>query len=465
MKQVFLILLLLAPILGATQDKKDIRITGSPDEKMVRKIFDEALLNGHSYGMLDYLSNSIGGRLSGSPEAAMAVEWAHQAMDTLGFDTVYRQPVMVPRWVRGGKEKGRILGSKTHGTIEVPICALGGSVATPKGGLSAELIEVHSFDELESLGREKVEGKIVFYNRPMDARHIYTFHAYGGCVEQRWAGAKEAVDYGAVGVLVRSMNLKLDDDPHTGSMAYDEGEEKIPAAAISTNGAELLSRLMKEQPDIRFHFEMSCYTLPDVLSYNVIGEIKGTEHPDEIILVGGHLDSWDIGDGSHDDGAGCVQAIEALRIFKDLNIKPKRTLRAVMFMNEENGLRGAQKYAELAEANEDNHIVAIESDRGGFSPRGFHMEANPEQIQKVSAWRSILEPYGLHDFKAGGSGADVSPLRGNNTLLVGLVPDSQRYFDHHHAASDVFENVNRRELELGAAAMTALMYLFSEYGN
>lgn len=448
---------------GSAQD--GIELMPSPDEQVIKKIFDQELTNGYSYPMLDYLANRIGGRLSGSPQAAEAVEWAHQTMDTLGFDTVYRQPVMVPRWVRGDRESGRIVNSLSRGSEEVPVCALGGSIATPKGGITAELIEVHSFDELKELGREKVAGKIVFYNRPMEPTHVYTFHAYGGCVDQRWAGAKEAVTLGAVGVLVRSMNLKLDDYPHTGSMAYDKEGKKIPAAAISTNGAELLSRLLKEQADLRFNLELTCYELPDVLSYNVIGEIKGTEFPDEIVMVGGHLDSWDNGDGAHDDGAGCVQAMEVLHLFKELNLKPKRTIRVVLFMNEENGLRGATKYAEVAKANQDNHIVAIESDRGGFSPRGFHMEATEEQVAKVKAWRSILEPYGLHDIQAGSSGADVGPLRGNQTILVGLVPDSQRYFDYHHSALDVFEAVNKRELEMGAASMAALVYLFSEYGN
>ncbi|MEM9023978.1 MAG: M20/M25/M40 family metallo-hydrolase, partial [Bacteroidota bacterium] len=418
--------------LPAVGQEKVATIPMAAEKQMIRNIFDEALVNGQSYQLLDYLANSIGGRLSGSPEAAMAVEWSHQVMDTLGFDTVYRQPVMVPHWVRGKAESARIVNSNSMGTVEVPISALGGSIATPAGGLTANVIEVKSFEELATLGREKIEGKIVFYNRAMDPRHIHTFHAYGGCVDQRWAGAKEASQFGAAGVIVRSLGLAHDDFPHTGSMSY-EGEKPIPAAAISTNGAELLSRLLQEQDDLRFSFTQSCETMPDVLSYNVVGEIKGTEFPDEIILVGGHLDAWDNGDGAHDDGAGCVQSMEVLRIFRQLGIRPKRTVRVVLFMNEENGLRGARKYAEVAEKNGDNHIVAIESDRGGFSPRGFHFEASDAQLEKVLAWKPLLEPYGLHDIRTGGSGADVRPLKGNNTILAGFVPDSQRYFDFHHS--------------------------------
>ncbi|MGD1846591.1 MAG: M20/M25/M40 family metallo-hydrolase [Salibacteraceae bacterium] len=465
LKWTFLVALLATLTAGTTHAQDEMLVRPDQDAQVIRTIFDLELTNGRSYQMLDYLANQIGGRLSGSPQAAQAVEWAHQTMDTLDFDTVYRQPVMVPRWVRGEVESGRIVNSLSRGTESVPVCALGGSIATPKGGLTAGLIEVQGFEELKTLGREKVAGKLVFYNRPMDPKHIYTFHAYGGCVDQRWAGAKEAAALGAVGVVVRSMNLKLDDYPHTGSMAYADDGPKIPAAAISTNGAELLSRLLKEQPDLRFNLELSCFQLPDVLSYNVIGEIKGSEFPDEIILVGGHLDAWDNGDGAHDDGAGCVQAMEVLRLFREMKVRPKRTIRVVLFMNEENGLRGAKKYAEIATARGDNHIVAIESDRGGFSPRGFHLEATESQVAKVQAWRSMLEPYGLHDIQSGGSGADISPLKGNDIILVGFVPDSQRYFDYHHSALDVFEAVNQRELEMGAASMAALVYLFSQYGN
>ncbi|MBW8050615.1 MAG: M20/M25/M40 family metallo-hydrolase [Cytophagales bacterium] len=448
------------------------------DSLVIRKIFSEALSNGKSYELLDHLCNNIGGRLSGSPQAAKAVEWSKQVMEDFGFDRVFLQEVMVPHWVRGEKEYAEIIKSKGSESIAVPVCALGGSVGTGSKGITANVVEVHNFEELEKLGGKKLKGKIVFYNRPMDPTHITTFRAYSEAVDQRWAGAMEAAKYGAIGVVVRSMTLALDDHPHTGSMGYgndsngyyedeisvEKDINKIPAAAISTKGAELLSSLLKKDPGLQFHFKMSCQTLPDVKSYNVVGEIKGSKFTEEIILVGGHLDSWDLGDGAHDDGAGCVQAIEVLRIFKALNIRPKRTIRAVLFMNEENGLRGGKKYAELAKTNKEKHIAAIESDGGGSSPRGFGVSGKTEQVDKIISWTKWFEPYGHYQITKGGGGADISPLKDQNVTLIGLRVDSQRYFDYHHAVTDTFDKVNKRELELGAAAMAALVYLLDEYG-
>ncbi|MEX0968364.1 MAG: M28 family peptidase [Bacteroidia bacterium] len=434
------------------------------DSVQIREIYDFALTRGECYGWLRYLSKEIGGRLSGSPEAEEAVQWSHRLMDSLGFDTVYLQPVMVPHWVRGEKEYAAILGEQESGNSEVPVTALGGSIRTEKDGLTAQVVEVMNFEELEQLGEANVKGKIVFYNRPMDPKNITTFSSYGGTVDQRWAGAAKAAKYGAAGVVVRSVGLRLDDFPHTGTMRYDEGVSKIPAVAISTNGAELLSSRLKNEPELKFHFRTSCETLPDALSYNVIGELRGAEFPDEIIVVSGHLDAWDNGEGAHDDGAGCVQSIEVLRIFQELDIKPKRTLRAVMFMNEENGLRGGLRYAAIADSLEENHIAAMESDRGGFTPRGFSIDAGDANFRKILSWKALLAPYGLHDLVKGGSGADIGPLKPQGPVLIGYLPDSQRYFDIHHAPSDVFEEVNKRELELGAAAMAAITYLIDQYG-
>jgi hypothetical protein len=434
------------------------------DSAVIRRIFDEALLRGKSYDMLGELCKKAPHRLSGSENAAIAVEWAKAKMEALGFDTVFLQPVMVPHWVRGEQETAKIL-SKS-GKKKVNICALGGSVGTGKKGIQAQIVEVKGIDELEKLGKEKVEGKIVFYSRPMDARHILTFHAYGGCVDQRVWGAVEAAKYGAAGVIVRSMNLRTDEFPHTGAMAYDDSITKIPAAAISTLHADQLSHLLQNEPDLEFYFKMSCETLPDVLSYNVIGEMRGSEFPDEYIVAGGHLDAWDNGEGAHDDGAGCIQSIEAVRLFKALGKRPKRTLRAVLFMNEENGLRGAKLYAAIADSLNVNHIAAIESDAGGFAPRGFRLDGDSVWKEKVRTWKNLLLPYGLYDFRDGGSGADVGQLKKTQqpVLLAGFMPDSQRYFDYHHANTDTFAAVNKRELELGAASISALMYLISEYG-
>lgn len=440
-----------------------IAVSAQTDIEKIKKIYDTSLVNGNSYDWLNHLSNQIGGRLSGSYNAEKAVKYTKAELDKLGLDKVWLQPVMVPKWVRGAKEYAYVETSPGNSTT-MAICALGGSVATPIGGIKAELIEVKSFEELAALGKEKIAGKIVFYNRPMEAELISTFKAYGGCVEQRYKGAEKAITYGAVGVLVRSMNLRLDDFPHTGSMSYGNVPvaERIPAAAISTNGANLLSTMLRLDSKIKFYFSQHCKQLKDVQSYNVIGEITGSTFPKKVMVVGGHLDSWDLGDGAHDDGAGVVQSMEVLRLFKQIGYKPKHTIRVVLFMNEENGLRGGKKYAKIATEKGENHVFALESDAGGFTPRGFSFDCSDKNFEKVMSWKSLFKPYLIHYFEKGGSGADIGPLKGDN-VLCGLRPDSQRYFDHHHAATDTFEHVNKRELELGAATMTSLVYLFDKY--
>ncbi|HIA12334.1 MAG TPA: peptidase M28 family protein [Rhodospirillales bacterium] len=441
-----------------------IAVGQESDSAVARKIFTEALTKGQSYEMLEYLCTRIGSRLSGSPQAAAAVEWSKQQMEKYGFDKVSLQEVMVPHWVRGASEYAVIVNSKAIGSREVPVLALGGSVATPPGGITANVVEVQNFEELEKLGKKAIQGKIVFYNRPLDPTLINTGSAYGGAVDQRHDGAKFAARYGAVAAIVRSMTTLHDDVPHTGSMGYDSVGTKIPAAAISTNAADLLSSLLKADSDVQFHLELHCETLPDIKSYNVIGEIKGSEFPDEIVLVGGHLDSWDVGHGAHDDGGGCVQSIEVLRLFKALGIKPKRTLRAVMFMNEENGMNGAKEYAAQAKAKGEKHIVAIESDAGVFTPRGFGIYSEGDGLAKIQKWRPIFEDYNVYQIEKGWGGADINKLKDQGTVLVGFRPDTQRYFDLHHTNSDTFDKVNKRELELGAATMAVLVYLLSEYG-
>ncbi len=384
-------------------------------------------------------------------------------MKQLGFDSVWLQPVMVPHWVRGEKEIGRII-SKRAGTVTVNVCALGGSIGTGSSGISANVIEVKSFDELKSLGAKGVQGKIVFFNRPMDPTKINTFGGYGGAVDQRANGASEAAKLGAIAVLVRSMGSNLEDYPHTGGMRYAPDVAKIPALAISTRHAELLSQHLKDEKDLTFYMENHSETLEDAPSFNVIGEIKGTEFPNEFIVVGGHLDSWDLAQGAHDDGAGCVQSIEVLRLFKQMGYKPKHTIRAVMFMNEENGLRGGMKYAEEAERKKEKHIAAIESDRGGFVPRGFTVPTEAKAKERVRSWKPLLEPYGLSDFSQEGGGADIGPLAPQGVALIGFLPDSQRYFNYHHTAEDTIDKVDKRELELGSASMAALVYLIDKYG-
>jgi hypothetical protein len=332
-------------------------------------------------------------------------------------------------------------------------------------GLKAGVVEVKSLDELEQLGRAKIEGKIVFYNRPMEPTLINTFAAYGGCVDQRYSGAEAAAKFGAVGVIVRSMNLRLDDFPHTGAMSYGDLplDQRIPAAAISTKGADLLSATLSLNKQTQFYFKQNSRNFPDVKSYNVIGEIKGNLYPDEIMVVGGHLDSWDLGDGSHDDGAGVVQSMDVLSLLKQIGYRPKRTVRVVLFMNEENGLRGGNEYARVALAEGEKHVFALESDSGGFTPRGFSFDTNKETFEQIKSWSTYFYPYLSDRFELGGSGADIGPLKPQGLILAGLKPDSQRYFDHHHSDNDRFEHVNKRELELGAAAMTALIYLMDNY--
>jgi carboxypeptidase Q len=432
------------------------------DSVFIKKLFDKSLAEGKAYDWLRVLTTEIGGRLSGSEGAAKAVAYTQSVMEKEAFDRVFLQPVMVPHWVRGKAESAYI---ETKGKqVKVPIAALGGSVATPAKGVKASVIEVQNFQELRALGKEKVQGKIVFFNRPMDPTKLNTFEAYSGAVDQRGNGATEAAKLGAVGAIVRSMTTRLDDFPHTGGMRYGAGVPLIPTAAISTNGAELLSRTLKENPETKFFFQQHCETLPDAPSHNVIGELKGTTQTSQILVVGGHLDSWDLAQGAHDDGSGCVQAIEALRLLKSLGYTPKRTLRAVMFMNEENGLRGGVAYADSARSKKENHLAAIESDRGGFTPLGFGVVGDAAKKTRIVSWQPLFAPYGLHAIGPGGGGADIGPLAQQGTTLLGLIPDSQRYFDYHHAASDSFNAISKRELQMGAAAMAAMLYLLDKYG-
>lgn len=435
------------------------------DTVMMRKIYDEALVNGQCYQNLRYLCKNIGGRLSGSANAQKAVAWGKKLMEGYGFDKVFLQEVMVPHWERGAKEQGYIIsgGKKTP----VAICALGMAVATPTQGITANVVEVHSLQEVAALGEKGVKGKIVFYNRPFDPRYIETGGAYGTAGDQRRSGPSVAAKYGAVGVIVRSLTEANDDYPHTGTTQYTDDAQKIPAAAISTKAADKLSAMLKTG-NIKFFFKQSCRMLLDVLSYNVVGQITGSENPNKFITVGGHFDSWDLAEGAHDDGTGVMQSVEVLRILKAMNYKPKNSVRAVFFMNEENGTKGGLKYAELAAANKEQHIAAIESDEGGFSPRGFTFDGlNADQIKSLNKkYKGLFEPYEADRLVAGGSGSDVGPLRAvaPNAVLIGFRPDSQRYFDIHHTANDVFENVNKRELELGAATMASLVYLIDTRG-
>ena len=448
------IILLILSLSGFSQDN---------DSTIIRKIFNESLAKGKSYEWLRELTTQIGPRLSGSEGAKKAVDWGKKRLESGGYDSVFLQDVMVPHWVRGAKEEGYILLGKVK--TSVPLVALGGSIATPAKGITAEVIEVKTFQELRELGKEKVQGKIVFFNRPMDATKINTFEAYGQAGDQRRSGANEASKMGAIGVIIRSLSSTENDFPHTGAMVYATGVALIPAAALSTNAATLLSKTLKENPALQFYFKQSCESLPDVPSFNVVAEIKGSEKPEEIIAVGGHLDSWDLAQGAHDDGTGIAQSMEVLRLFKVLNIKPKRTLRVVLFMNEENENRGGIKYADLAKEKGEKHIFAMESDNGGFTPRGFGIQGgSSETVAKIQSYKNLLSPYGLNEIDRGSGGVDIGPLAPQGTVLIGFKPDPQRYFEYHHASNDRFETVNQRELEMGAASMAAMVYLLDKNG-
>ena len=432
------------------------------DAKTIRTIYDLALTQSEAYENLRVLCKDIGHRLSGSEGADSAVVWGQRVLGKLELDTIYLQEITVPHWERGRKEKAYFYNEKGKNMLDV--CALGGSVSTGMNQfIKGDVLEVKSLDEVNNLPDSLVKGKIIFYNRPMDPKKISTFSAYGSCVDQRYSGAIEAAKKGAIAVVVRSMNVRQDDFPHTGSMAYEEGVDSIPAFAISTNGADYLSENVTKYDNLELNLKSFCKSYPDKISHNVIGEIKGSEFPDEYITVGGHLDSWDMGEGAHDDGAGVVQSIEVLHLLNLMNIKPKHSIRVVLFMNEENGNRGGKHYAERAAAKNEKHLMALESDRGGFSPRGFSVNGTEKQLNGIKKWVDLFEPYGIHEFKMGFAGVDINPLEDGKICLIGLSPDSQRYFDHHHSDNDVFEEVNKRELVLGAASMTSLIYLIDKY--
>ena len=415
-----------------------------------------------SYENLRSLCKGVGHRLSGTKSSEEAVKWAKFKLNSYDFDTVYLQEITVPHWERGDVE--RLDWTDINGQLHITNCtALGGTIGT-NGVLSGKIVEINSWDELKQIGRNGIEGKFVFFNRPMNPTYVSTFMAYGNCVDQRHGGAARAAEYGAIGVIVRSMTLKFDNNPHTGSMGYKKDIAKIPAIAISTKDAHDLSEALKSDNFELAKMKLSCKILDDKVSHNVIAEIKGSVYPEKIILVGGHLDSWDIGEGAHDDGAGVVQSIEVLKTFIAMGVKPKHTLRCVLYMNEENGNRGGIGYADKVKKDGETHIFALESDRGGFSPRGYSIDGTPSQLKKIKSFETLLSPYQLHIFDKGYSGVDIGPLKNGSVCLVGLIPDSQRYFDFHHAPTDVFENVNKRELELGAAAITSMVYLIDKYG-
>ena len=445
-----------------------LRAQQNTDSLLLRSIYDQALTNGEAYENLRVLTKDIGHRLSGSQSAEDAMQWSSQVLRGYEADSVWIMPVMVPSWTRGD-----IAFSTAHiAGQEMPlhVTALGGSVGTPDNRvIRGKVVMVKDVAALDTLPRSDTEGHIVLFNRPMDPVLINTGAAYGGAVDQRGNGASAAAKAGAIAALVRSMTHALDTLPHTGALRYKDGVDRIPAAAISTVDATGLSRKLQANPNLEVSLQMNCEAFDDVQQGNVIGEWRGTEKPNEIITIGGHLDSWDIGEGAHDDGAGVVHTLETLRILKAIGYQPKRTLRFVLFINEENGNRGGKEYArQAARENEETafvHIGALESDAGGFVPRGFRIDANDAPTSVVRGWSELFEPYNIHLFRRGGAGVDISPLKSltPRPTLIGLSPDGQRYFDFHHSSQDVFENVHKRELELGAATFAAALVMLDQY--
>jgi hypothetical protein len=435
----------------------------APFAGLVEELVRASLTDGQAYEKLALLCRVAPHRLSGSQGADRAVEWARETMIRDGLENVRLEPVLVPCWERGDTAQLEILEPPMpSGEGELRILALGGSVGTPGEGIVAGVVEVTSFEELANLGGA-ARGKLVLFNRPMDPALVNTFAAYGGSVGQRGQGAIEAARVGAVGALVRSMTTLRDDSPHTGAMHYEEGVDKVPSVAVSTLGAEKLSGLLRDHPGrVRMRLRLDCRTLPDRPSANVVGEIRGREKPEEIVLIGGHLDAWDVGEGAHDDGSGCCQVLEAARLLLASGLRPRRTLRVVLFLNEENGLRGAQAYYETHLEELPLHVMALESDRGGFTPRGFTTDGNPRAAAMLAAASSLLSSIGCSDMLPGSGGADVSPLRRKGVVTVGLYPDCQRYFDVHHSENDILAAVNERELELGAVAIAALAYVVAD---
>lgn len=445
--------LLFLPLVGMAQ-------TG--DEARIKQLSDEIIRNGKAYELLRQLTKDIGGRLSGSPQFAKAVQWGKLSMEQNGADKVYLQECMIPHWVRGGQDKAYLVEiDKKKASQKLDVLALGNSLGS--GTVTGELLAVADFDELEKR-KDEVKGKIVYYNSGFNPTNIKPFVSYGESgIYRRW-GASRAAKYGAIGVMIRSLTESTANDPHTGGMAYIDSFPKIPAIAVGPRDADKVWAMSKTS-NMKLSMTTNGHFLPDTIGHNVIAELTGTEFPDQIITVGGHLDSWDVNEGAHDDGTGVVQTIEIMRALKAIGYQPKHTIRFVLFANEENGLRGGTKYAAEAKAKGEKHVFALESDAGGFTPRGFSIQASKAQLEKLRSWIPLLSPYGSFEITGDGGGADIGPLNRTFGIPVGeLLPDPQRYFDLHHARSDVFENVNKRELLLGAVNMAGLIYLVDKYG-
>ena len=413
-----------------------------------------------AYALLERLTRLAPSRLTGSPGFAQAQELMRREMESLGLST-WREPVRVEHWVRGRIQEAQLLDGADEPRA-LRVAALGLSVPTRAEGIEAPLIEIRSFDELRKAG-SRIKGAIVFFNHPMDRAFQDSFGAYGEAAQYRSRGPAEAAKFGAAAVLVRSMTQRLDGFPHTGMTDYDPAAPKIPAAAVATLDAEDLSRRLAARPGLRLRLKLDCRDMGMTDSSNLAGEIRGSEHPEEIVLLGAHLDAWELGTGAHDDGAGCAQCLEAVRLIRALGIVPKRTIRVVLYPNEEFGASAGRDYAQAPRRSSERHLAAIESDRGGFLPIGFGL-GSAASFEKLRKWEGLLRPAGIQWVGPGGGGADIGPLGESGTALLAFIPDAQRYFDHHHSGGDVLAAVNPREIELGAVVMAIMALVIAQEG-
>jgi carboxypeptidase Q len=415
------------------------------------RIIGAALTKNKAYERLGYLTDRIGHRLSGSRNLERAIEWALAEMKQDGLDNVRAEKVMVPHWVRGA-ESLEMLSPLAQ---KLSVLGLGNSVGTPDAGISADAVVVRNFAELDALG-ERVRGKIVVYNAP--------FTSYGATVQYRLNGASRAARHGAVAALVRSITPVSLQTPHTGAMNYDQQQPKIPVAAITIEGAEMLQRTYDRGDRITLRLKMEAKFLPDAESANVVAELKGSERPDEIVVLAGHYDSWDVGQGAHDDGGGCIAAWEAVRLLKELGLRPRRTIRVVLYTNEENGLRGGNAYRDAHRAELAKHIFAIESDSGVFRPEGLGLAATaPLQVRSnVQEIAKLLSGIGADRIAANGGGADIGPIMREGVVGASLDVAGDRYFDIHHTPADTFDKVNERDLSLCVATMAVFAYTIAD---
>ncbi len=416
-----------------------------------------ALEDQRGYEWLHELTD-IGPRLAGSEQGLQAIRWAETKMNNLGLENVHLQTVMVPHWVRGPVERASIVSSRLFQGKELRVAAIGGTEGTPAQGVTAHVIQVETLEELQALGDEAA-GKIVFMNGRLPVGEFSTFTAYFSAYPMRTAGPNTASKLGAVGYILRSLTLSNDNVPHTGNTSYEDSVKRIPAVAVGIQDADFLSEVLRQDPELQIRLQLSAHNLPNAESFNVIGDLRG-EQDDQVIVVGGHLDSWDKGTGAHDDGGGCMQALEVVDLYNRLNIRPKKTIRVVLFANEERGHHGGIVFGELAALRDETHVAGIESDNGSFSPRGLTVE-QPEAVERLEAFLPYLKAAGIETIELGPSGGDVEHIQ-NTQALIGLRVDSQRYFNYHHTESDVFEAINPREFELGAAGMAILTYLIGE---